>query len=457
MLHPVTRVLAMSLGFVLLAPVARAQVPATEFRARRVAAFERAGSDLIVVPSRASFLADDQMGFVQAADFYYLTSLDEIVGAVLVLDGRARTATLFVPRPSPLITRSIIAPDARSATALGLDAVLSVDSLEAWLKRRLSGAPTAAWIAPVDARGALGTPLPMASSVVRWQSWLTALGASRAANALPLLRPLREVKDANEIAILRRVARTSGEAFLAGLRALKPGKWQHETELAVVNACRAAGARSVSFWPWTMSGPNADFNSLWGSFQAYDHNDRVMKAGEVVRVDIGCQVDHYMGDVGRTAPASGRFTDGQREAWDLFIAGYQAGRAVIRGGVTAKAVYEAALVEVRRLAPSMRTAQGKEAAQLLLGPKGIEAWELHGVGLDDAEGLPETLRTGMVVAYELMFVAAGDGFYLEDMIAVRDNGSEVLTAGLPYTAREIEAAMRGPDARRAGTRAPARP
>ena len=35
----------------------------------------------------------------------------------------------------------------------------------------------------------------------------------------------------------------------------------------------------------------------------------------------------------------------------------------------------------------------------------------------------------------------GDGFYLEDMIAVTANGFEVLTPGLPYTAREIEAVM----------------
>jgi hypothetical protein len=72
---------------------------------------------------------------------------------------------------------------------------------------------------------------------------------------------------------------------------------------------------------------------------------------------------------------------------------------------------------------------------------GTEAWELHGVGLDDAEGLPEVLRAGMVVAYELMFTVDGDGFYLEDMIAVKDDGYEILTSGLPYTAREIETAM----------------
>ena len=87
---------------------------------------------------------------------------------------------------------------------------------------------------------------------------------------------------------------------------------------------------------------------------------------------------------------------------------------------------------------------------------GTEAWELHGVGLDDAEGLPDTLRAGMVVAYELMLVAGGDGFYLEDMIAITQGGHEVLTAGLPYTAAEIEATMRSPHARRAGTHVPAR-
>ena len=106
-----------------------------------------------------------------------------------------------------------------------------------------------------------------------------------------------------------------------------------------------------------------------------------------------------------------------------------------------KAVYAAALAEVRRRAPSLTTMQGRHAAETLLGPNGTEAWQLHGVGLDDAEGLPETLRAGMAVAYELMFTVDGDGFYLEDMIVVKGDGYEVVTPGLPYTAREIEMAM----------------
>jgi Xaa-Pro aminopeptidase len=423
------------------ATTANAQIPASAYPARRAAALSAIAGDLLVVPARASFLADDQLGFVQAADFQYLTGLDELVGAVLVLDGSASTSTLFVQPRNPLLTRGEISPEAESARRLQLTGILPIDGLEPWLRQRLGRVRSTVYVAPTDVRGPVTAPLPMAGTVARWQSWLTSLGAGPVKTAIDVLRPLRAIKDANEIAVLRQVGRTSGEAFLAGLRALAPQKWQHETELAVVNACRAAGARGISFWPWTMSGPNADFHSLWNSFVSYDHVDRQMQAGEVVRVDVGCQVDHYMGDVGRTAPVSGKFTDGQREAWDLFIAGYRAGLSAIKDHASPKAVFGAALSEVRRQSSSLTTPQGKHAADILLGPQGTEAWQLHGVGLDDAEGLPEVLRAGMAVAYELMFTVDGDGFYLEDMILVTGSGYEVMTPGLPYTAAEIEASM----------------
>lgn len=439
---------AFGLIVVLAATALHAQIPPSTYPARRAAALSRIGTDVLVVPSRASFLADDQLGYLQAPDFQYLTGLDELIGAVLVLDGAGNSSTLFIQPRNPLLTRAPIVPGAEFAGRLQLSDVRPVDALEPWLRDRLTQGATTVHVAATDARQPVRSPLPMAGSVLRWQAWLTSLGAAKVTSAIDVLRPLRDVKDGAELAILRRVGNTSGKAMMAGLQALAPGKWQHETELAVLNACHAAGARGVSFWPWTMSGPNADFATLWNSFVAYDHVDRQMRAGEVVRVDVGCQVDHYMGDVGRTAPVSGTFTPGQREAWDLFIAGYRAGLGGLRDGLRARAVYDEALAEIRRRASSLSTPQGRRAAEILLGPKGTDAWELHGVGLDDAEGLPETLRAGMTVAYELMFTVDGDGFYLEDMIAIKNDGYEMLTPGLPYTAREIEASM----ARRAPAR-----
>ena len=281
----------------------------------------------------------------------------------------------------------------------------------------------------------------MAGTVARWEQYLRNLGWSRAVGSgLEVTRPLREIKDADEIATLGRVGAMSGTAMLAGIRALKPGIRQRQVEAKVIQSCLDAGGRH-SFWPWTMSGPHAVFTDLFNSFVDYEGHDRVMRAGEVVRVDVGCQTGHYMGDVGRTAPVSGRFSPGQREAWNLFIAGYRAGLTALKDGAKTTVVYQAALAKVRAAAPSLKTAEGKKAAEILLGPNGTDAWEIHGVGLDDAEGMPAVLKAGMTVAYELMFMVDGDGFYLEDMIVIEPNGYRLLTPGLPYTAAEIEATM----------------
>src|SRR5262245_43298581 len=69
----------------LSATVAGARILPSAYPIRRAAAMARTGSDVLIVPSRASFLADDQLGYVQSADFQYLTGLHELAGAVLVL------------------------------------------------------------------------------------------------------------------------------------------------------------------------------------------------------------------------------------------------------------------------------------------------------------------------------------------------------------------------------------
>jgi len=419
-----------------------AQIPASTYAARRTAAIRRLGADLLVVPARGAFAEADQRGFVQAPDFQYLTGLEELVGSVLVLDGATSSTTLFVVPPGPRRSVGTLAPGADTAQSLQFSDVLPIGALESWLRQRFVERQQAnVYVASADARGAVEAPPPMARSLVRWEVWLTALGAARVRPGAAILSPLRDVKGDSELAILRRVAIASRDAALAGMRAVAPDRWEHDAELAVVNSCMGTGARGVSFWPWTLSGPNATLPSMRKSFVAYDHLDRRMRTGELVRIDVGCQIDHYMGDVGRTVPVSGRFTSGQREAWDILIAGYRAGLAAIKHEVSVSFVYDAALAEIRRRAASLETPEGRNAAAILLAPAGRNLWSIHGVGLDDAEGAPDVLSAGMVVAYEPMFMVDGDAFYLEDMLAITREGYELLTPGLPYTAREIEAAM----------------
>jgi Xaa-Pro aminopeptidase len=190
-----------------------------------------------------------------------------------------------------------------------------------------------------------------------------------------------------------------------------------------------------------MTGTNSDIARAVQSLADYRFLDRVMGAGDLARVDVGCAQD-YEGDVGRTAPVSGRFTPDQREAWDLFVAAYRAGLATMRPGRTKRDVFAAWQGEFERRRSTLKTAFGRRTAEVALSPAAAEFWQIHGVGIASAEGTIETLRTGQVLAFEPILTVDGVGLYLEDMILVTSTGAEVLTAGLPYTATEIERAMR---------------
>ena len=190
-----------------------------------------------------------------------------------------------------------------------------------------------------------------------------------------------------------------------------------------------------------MSGPNNSINRLVRSFYDYEHLNRSMQAEELVRVDVGCGGGSYGGDVGRTVPVSGKFTKEQSEIWDLFVAGYHAGLQAIKPGVTTSAVFAAGRMGITQGSKQLQTAAGRKAAvQMLNKESGID-WHLHGVGIESGEAALDTLKEGSVFAFEPMFAFGPDAYYLEDMIVVTADGHEVLSAGLPYTSKEIVKAM----------------
>jgi len=118
-------------------PEAQTFSPAT-YAARRNAILERLGPQLMIVPSQAAFKADDQALFLQAANFQYLVGESPLVGAVLVLDGQARSSALFLAPRIPVLTRPQLDAGAESARSLAIDAVLPIADLEEWLREKES-------------------------------------------------------------------------------------------------------------------------------------------------------------------------------------------------------------------------------------------------------------------------------------------------------------------------------
>lgn len=440
-------------------PVADAQgavptIPASTYAQRLTRTYARLGNDILVIRSRWAFAGATDAAFAQEPSFFYFTGDERLLGAVLVIDGATRRAELFVPTlPPPLqfFVPSQTGPAALSPSSVHVDRVSAWSDFASYVDDRLSHDPRPTIYVDdggdaSSLAGALGTPLDSLMTLGNpWRAWRHTIQQRWPSAAVQsggaIVSQIRAVKDSAEIATLRRVAMASAAALVAGLDRFGPGRRQREVEAAVVEAC-VRSADGVSFWPWAMSGPNSAFPTPFTSFADPRHLDRVMQPGEVVRLDIGCQVDHYQGDVGRTVPVSGTFTAGQAEVVDLLVAAYRAGLAVLRDGATVPAVIRASVREVARRQGTLRTALGKEAAAVITRPDGIPFWQLHGIGLDGAEELPDTLHAGMTIDYEPIFVVGNQGFYMEDMILVTPTGFEILTKGLPYTPAEIERAMR---------------
>ncbi|NNE36380.1 MAG: aminopeptidase P family protein, partial [Rhodothermales bacterium] len=399
-----------------------------------------------------------ESGFHQDLNFFYFTGIQNLTNAILAVDGNLKESWLFVPtgvEGLQQLAGTTISDDAGEAfaaigRATGIEHVVSWDRFQEYIDKGVSSrfyVATAA--ASGEDRTADSNPpgmRPIHGSEVLWyESLRERWPGAEFASAATMIREMRSIKDETEIAALRRAGVASSKALLAGLLALSDGTDQRSGEAAVVAECLKSGD-GISFWPWVMSGVNGVFPAPFESFGDYRHKNRIMQEGELVRVDIGCEADFYQGDVGRTAPVSGMFSDGQREAWDLLIAGYRGGLSVMRDGVSwamvEQASREAVLAASSEAELAPKTTLGKRAVEILLSEDRMD-WHHHNIGLWASEPAEATLSTGMVIDFEPMFALDGEGYYLEDMILITSDGHEILTPGLPYTSKQIEESMAG--------------
>jgi Xaa-Pro aminopeptidase len=157
-----------------------------------------------------------------------------------------------------------------------------------------------------------------------------------------------------------------------------------------------------------------------------------------VRLDVGCEWQHYQGDLGRTIPVSGHFSDEQREVWNIFVAAYQSVANGLKEGLTEDDAFDIWKDELLRHRESAKCLLAQQAIATWSERKNVPYWQMHTMNLD-AGYIEGPLRAGMVIDFEPIASIGGQGYYLEDMYLIRKDGATVMTGGLPYSADEMEA------------------
>jgi len=331
-----------------------------------------------------------------------------------------------------------------AAQRMGIEHVEDWSALDVFLSRQAGPAPRIYYAADVTEYPELPANLLSAKApeAPLWIQWLLhKYPAFEVKEVGRDLSALMFVQDAGEIAALRSAAKTTVTALLAGMHAIRPGVQQRIVESVVESACWNAGAHGTDFWPWSMSGENAVFPRPFFSFVLYDHLNQEMRAGELVRLDVGCEWQHYQGDLGRTVPVSGHYSDDQRETWNIFVAAYRVGAAALRAGITVDQVYEVWRSELLRHRAAAKTALAQHAIDSWSKRENVPFWQIHATNLLAARP-PAMLPAGMTVNFEPIASVDGQGFFLEDMYLITKEGAELLTPGVPYSAEQVEEEMR---------------
>ena len=375
--------------------------------------------------------------FRQADDFLYLTGL-ELPGSALFLNTESGVATLFAPlrdfrfesatRPNDFPGRPL-ADDPELAQRSGIEQVLEIGDLDRLLVAWADGGRTLRFNP-----GRAGEIRRVETSLIAdWDPQLLSLyylqqkyPELQIENAYSEIARVRMIKSPAEIDAMRRSADLTMESIRAAAGTIRDGVTERELEGAFEAACKSGGAQRPAFASIVKSGPN----SLWPwriLAAHYDRRNRAMRGGELVIFDVGCELDHYVSDVGRTFPVSGRFSPEQASILSMEIAVADAIIAAVRPGFTFR--------QLQTVAESVIPSEHRPYMQA-----GLFFGHHLGLSTGDPSLADMPLAPGMVFTVEPWYYnhELGISVFTEDEILVTEDGAEVLTAGLPRHPTELE-------------------
>jgi Xaa-Pro aminopeptidase len=337
---PLILVAALTLGDALAG-----QISTAEYAARRDTVAAHLG-DGVLLAFGVREPATDAAEARQLPSFAYLTGHERFNAAfaMVVRGGRAVTQILFEPRIDP--RRALydgFAPDSGDLarrTGLGLTAL---DWLRPFLDQAVGGRGTLWVVSDVDSRDYLRADSLTSGRRFVQDFWAAHPGlAVRSAD--PLLDSLRVRKSPAEVALLRRAIDITGAAARAAMGRVKPGVSEGEIQAVTDYTFRLGGASGPAFRAIIGSGPNS-------TSYHYRANDRLMREGEVVVMDIGALYRGYAADVTRTVPVSGRFSPDQAAIYRIVRDAQAAAEREVRPGARVSAGDSAIrAVEARGLA-----------------------------------------------------------------------------------------------------------
>ncbi|MEG3109259.1 MULTISPECIES: Xaa-Pro aminopeptidase [unclassified Pantoea] len=269
----------------------------------------------------------------------------------------------------------------------------------------------------------------------------------------PWVHEMRLFKSPDEIEILRRAGKISALAHTRAMEKCRPGMFEYQLEGEILHEFSRHGARFPSYNTIVGSGEN-------GCILHYTENESELRDGDLVLIDAGCEFHGYAGDITRTFPINGKFSQPQREIYDIVLASLYTALSLFRPGISIREVNDevvrimiTGLVELGVLQGDVDALIAEDAHRQFY-MHGLSHWmglDVHDVGHYGTPSRDRILEPGMVLTIEPGLYIAPDadvpaeyrgiGIRIEDDIVITETGNENLTDSVVKDPEAIEALM----------------
>ncbi len=393
-----------------------------------------------ILPSNA----DGTLGYVQNADLFYLTGIDQEETILLLFpdahDEKLREI-LFLREPNETLAtwegHKLTKEVARKRT--GIKEVRWLTEFPMVFRGLMCEAEQAFLNSNEHKRASAEVETRDERFVQRVRRQFPLHNFQRLAR---LMHQLRVVKSAFEIELIRKATALTARGFGRVLKYVKPGVNEVEIEAEFAHEFIRGGG-GFAYGPIIASGANA-------CVLHYMENDQVCKKGQLLLLDVAASYANYRSDLTRTIPVNGRFSRRQREIYEAVLRVMRASIALAVPGKLpllwqkeAEALMQKELLGLGLLTKSQIRKQDPDKPAL-------KKYFMHGVGhpmgldVHDVGFTTEPMQEGWVMTVEPGIYLKEEGFAvrLENDIVVTARGPVDLMADIPVEVKDIEAAMR---------------
>lgn len=249
----------------------------------------------------------------------------------------------------------------------------------------------------------------------------------------PVLTGMRLIKDEYEISCIRKAIHTTNLGIQQMMRTAKPGVNEMTMEGVFDFVLRQALCRQNAFATIAASGERA-------TILHYRDNNQVMQDGELFLCDLGASYNHYCADISRTFPVNGKFTDRQKEIYDIVLGAQKIVEDNAKVGIKLRDLNQMVVDYYKAELP--KHGLNKDVSEYYFHSV------THHLGLDTHDvndGVGDILEAGNVITNEPGLYISDEkiGIRIEDDLLITGTGAEVLSKEIIKTTEGIENFMNG--------------